>query len=158
MSTTVPGAVEAAVTERVSGLGYDLETLELTAAGSSRVLRVAVDRDGGVDLDAVAEVTRSVSDALDDLDGLGASPYTLEVSSRGTSRPLTLPRHWRRNRDRLVKVVTTENVTVEARITDADDDPAGSVRLREDEGVEHVLDYTSVRRAKIVVELNRKED
>ena len=74
----------------------------MTAAGRRSVVRVVVDRDGGVDLDAVAEVSRAVSEALDGADDLGSSPYVLEVTSPGVDRPLTAPRHWRRNAGRLV--------------------------------------------------------
>lgn len=86
----------------VTAAGYDLEDVKVTAAGRRSVVRVVVDRDGGVDLDAVAEVSRAVSDALDAADSLGSSPYVLEVTSPGVDRPLTLPRHWRRNIGRLV--------------------------------------------------------
>jgi ribosome maturation factor RimP len=75
----------------------------VTAAGRRSVLRVIVDRDGGVDLDAVAEISRAVSAALDATDELGGSPYVLEVTSPGVDRPLTAPRHWRRNIGRLVR-------------------------------------------------------
>ena len=61
------------------------------------MLRVAVDKDGGVTLDDVADATREVNRVLDGSDVMGEQPYTLEVTSRGVDRPLTLPRHWRRN-------------------------------------------------------------
>jgi len=70
-----------------------------------------VDGDDGVSLDAVSDITRVVSDVLDSPDGtevMGEQPYVLEVSSPGVGRPLTMPRHWRRNRDRKVKLTTTE--------------------------------------------------
>ena len=76
----------------------------ITPAGKRRILRIAVDKDGGVTLDEVAEATREVNRVLDESDVMGEQPYTLEVTSRGVDRPLTLPRHWRRNADRLVKV------------------------------------------------------
>ena len=47
---------------------------------------------------------------------MGEQPYVLEVSSPGVGRPLTLPRHWRRNADRKVKLTTTDGVTVTGRI------------------------------------------
>ena len=72
------------------------------------MVRVIVDADGGIDLDAVADVSRAVSAALDAAEETGgdivAGEYQLEVSSPGVDRPLTLPRHWRRNVGRLVKV------------------------------------------------------
>ncbi|KXK58099.1 ribosome maturation factor RimP [Micromonospora rosaria] len=92
----------------VAGAGYDLEDLSVSRAGRRHVVRVIVDADGGISLDAVAEVSRAVSAALDDAEAAGgdivAGEYQLEVSSPGVDRPLTLPRHWRRNVGRLVKV------------------------------------------------------
>ena len=94
----------------------------MTPAGKRRVLRVAVDKDGGVTLDDVAAATREVSRVLDESDVMGEQPYTLEVTSRGVDRPLTLPRHWRRNLDRLVKVTLDDGATLEGRIVAASDD------------------------------------
>jgi ribosome maturation factor RimP len=89
----------------VDAAGYDLEELVVTPAGRRSVVRVVVDRDSGVTLDDIAEVSRAVSAVLDDNDGdLGRAPYVLEVTSPGVDRPLTEPRHWRRNTGRLVTV------------------------------------------------------
>ena len=109
----------------VEGAGYDLEELVVTPAGRRSVVRVVVDRDAGVSLDDIAEVSRAVSDVLDSNDdGMGRTPYVLEVSSPGVDRPLTEQRHWRRNTGRLVTatvgpVGATEQVT--GRITAVDD-------------------------------------
>ena len=95
----------ASVEPVVTAAGYDLEDLVVRAAGQRSVVRVVVDRDAGVSLDDVAELSRSVSEVLDAAgDGMGRSPYVLEVTSPGVDRPLTLPRHWRRNAGRLVSV------------------------------------------------------
>jgi ribosome maturation factor RimP len=89
----------------VAGAGYDLEELVVTPAGRRSVVRVVVDRDQGVTLDDIAEVSRAVSEVLDaNDDGMGRTPYVLEVTSPGVDRPLTEPRHWRRNIGRLVTV------------------------------------------------------
>lgn len=110
----------------VAGAGYDLEELVVTPAGRRSVVRVVVDRDAGVSLDDIAAVSRAVSDALDAHDdGMGRTPYVLEVSSPGVDRPLTEPRHWRRNTGRLVAVAVgpagaTEQVTARiGEVTDA---------------------------------------
>ena len=98
------GVIEPVVT----AAGYDLEELTVSRAGRRHVVRVIVDGDAGVNLDAVAEVSRAVSRALDEAEeasgDLVAGEYQLEVSSPGVDRPLTEPRHWRRNAGRLVKV------------------------------------------------------
>ncbi|HEY0486978.1 MAG TPA: ribosome maturation factor RimP [Mycobacteriales bacterium] len=105
----------------VAAAGYDLEAVTVTQAGRRSVVRVVVDGDEGVSLDAVAEVSRGVSEALDaDDDVLGAAPYTLEVSSPGVERPLTRPRHWRRNAGRLVAVRLGDR-QVTGRIAEADE-------------------------------------
>ena len=109
---------ESEVTAPLSPLGLDVEAVELTPAGKRRVLRIAVDQDGGVTMDDVAEATREVNRVLDDSDVMGTQPYTLEVTSRGVDRPLTLPRHWRRNADRLVKVTLMDDSSFTGRIGD----------------------------------------
>ena len=77
----------------VAAAGYDLEDLRVAAAGKRSVVRVVVDKDGGVTLDDVADVIRLVSEALDVADEqeptlLGTS-YVLEVSSLCVEHPLT---------------------------------------------------------------------
>ena len=97
----------------LAGTGLVLEDVTVTPAGKRRVVRVLLDRDLGdaetvtertepLSLDEVADATRLVGDALERSDALGEQPYTLEVSSPGVGRPLTEPRHFRRNVGRLV--------------------------------------------------------
>lgn len=106
----------------VADAGYDLEDLDVRAAGNRFVVRVVVDRDSGVSLDDVAEVSRALSDVLDsEDDDLGRSPYVLEVTSPGVDRPLTLPRHWRRNVGRLVTTAVGGEQLV-GRVVSVDDD------------------------------------
>ncbi|MGO4258349.1 ribosome maturation factor RimP [Marmoricola sp. RAF53] len=134
---------------KVEALGLDLEAVELTKAGKHSVLRVAVDKDGGVDMDDIADATRAVSELLDGSDLMGQGAYTLEVSSPGVDRPLTLPRHWRRNADRLVKVSFTDgSAPVTGRVGSSDDegvvlDVAGRTRR---------IAYADVSKAKVQIE------
>jgi ribosome maturation factor RimP len=115
----------------VDRVGYDLEELVVTPAGRRSVVRVVVDRDQGVTLDDIAEVSRAVSEVLDaNDDGMGR-PYVLEVTSPGVDRPLTEHRHWRRNVGRLVTVaVSGDEVT--GRVSDVDE--AGVVLAVEAKG------------------------
>ncbi len=110
----------------VGAAGYDLEELVVTPAGRRSIVRVVVDRDEGVTLDDIAEVSRAVSDALDAHDdGMGRAPYVLEVTSPGVDRPLTEPRHWQRNTGRLVTVAvgpSGSTDTVTGRVTAVDGD------------------------------------
>lgn len=146
-------------------VSLELESLDSVPAGKRRLLRITVDGDGpagrGPTLDEIAEATKAISASLDEADLMGAQAYTLEVSSRGTSRPLTEPKHWRRNHGRLVRVDLPDGQQVNGRILDSDadgvtlevvtDPKRGTVSERE-------LAYADISRAQIQVELNRRTD
>lgn len=131
--------------------GVDLEGVEVSTAGRRRLVRILVDKDDGITLDDVADATHLVSDVLDTSDVLGESPYTLEVTSPGIDRPLVHPRHWRRNRDRLVKVTTTDGATFTGRIKDSNESEATVVV----DGKARTVPYGDVSKAKIEIEFNR---
>ena len=107
----------------VAAAGFDLEDVSVRAARGTRLVRVIVDRDGGVDLDAAAALSRQISALLDEsadsaagTDVIGAGPYTLEVTSPGIGRPLTEPRHFRRAAGRLVTIALNDRSQVVARL------------------------------------------
>ena len=146
--------IEAEIIGPLAELGLDLEAVELTPAGKRRVLRIAVDQDGGVTLDDIAVATKKIDSVLDDSDVMGDMPYLLEVTSRGVDSPLTLPRHWRRNADRLVKVTLVEGGEVTGRIGDSDDD----VVSLEVDGEQRELAYADIAKARVQIEFNRRRD
>ncbi|AZG44088.1 ribosome maturation factor RimP [Gordonia insulae] len=80
----------------IAGRGFDLEDVLVTAAGERADVTIVVDRDGGGDLDVLADLSREISDVLDGAPPTADAAYTLEVTSPGVDRPLTLERHWRR--------------------------------------------------------------
>ncbi len=140
------------LTSPIGDLGLDLEAVDLSSAGKRRILRVAIDKDGGVTMDDIADATREVSRVLDDTNLMGQQAYTLEVSSPGVGRPLTLPRHWRRNTGRLVTVTFREGEPLTGRITESDE--AGA--LLDVEGTERRVEYAEVRKAKIQIEFKKE--
>lgn len=155
-------AVRGLVGAPLADAGYDLESLTVTRAGSRYLVTVAVDRDGGLDLDAVAEASRVVSDVLDASEVDARLPaalrgaYTLEVSSRGVTAPLTTPRHWRRAVGRLVEVRLRGREdapprTVAGRIMAADDVGADL----DVEGTRLRVDHQDVVRAVVQLEFRR---
>lgn len=151
-------AIEEALRGPLSAAGLDVEAVEVTPAGKRRVLRVAVDQDGGVTLDDVAAATRLVDEVIESTDVMGQHPYVLEVTSRGVDRPLTAPRHWRRNRDRLVRVTLAAPLTgeVTGRIGEADEDADGGGVTLEVDGEQRRIAYADVEVALVQVEFNRK--
>ena len=139
----------------LSRFALELEAVEIIPAGRRRLLRVVVDGDGpegrGPLLDDLAEASKALSAALDSSSVVGESPYTLEVSSRGISRPLQQPRHWRRNLGRLVEVTTTAGERYSGRIVASSDDAA----VLEVEGQRREVALADVAKALVQVELNR---
>jgi ribosome maturation factor RimP len=137
----------------VAAAGYDLEDLHVSRAGRRHVVRVLVDKDGGINLDDVAAVSRDISATLDDAEQHGgevlAGEYQLEVGSPGVDRPLTLPRHWRRNRGRLVAV---NGLT--GRVVDADD--AGIVL--DVDGVPRSLTFAELGPGRVQIEFKRLDE
>lgn len=146
MATTSAVQLRSLVGPVVSAAGYDLEDVSVTSAGRRSVVRVVVDRDGGVDLDAVADVSRAVSEALDASDAFGESAYTLEVTSPGVDRPLTEPRHWRRNIGRLV-----ETQAFKGRILEVSDDGVAV----EVDGARRAVSHDELGPGKVIVEFSR---
>lgn len=140
------------LTPSVEACGHDLEDLSVSPAGRRKIVRVVVDKDGGVTLDDIAEVSRAVSDVLDlpEAEQLLAGAYTLEVTSPGVDRPLTAPRHWRRSVGRLVKA-TTATGTVTGRVLEADDAQA----VLDVDGTQRPLLYGEVVTAQVQVEFSR---
>ena len=144
------------LTPAVEATGHELEDLTVSPAGRRKVVRVVVDlpegASGGISLDAIAAVSRAVSDVLDapEAEELLAGAYTLEVSSPGVDRPLTKPGHWRRAVGRLVKAkLATGEVT--GRVLEADDAEA----VLDVEGTKRPVLYGEVVSAHVQVEFSR---
>jgi len=97
---------EALVRPVIEQAGFEFVELATTREQGRKVLRVVVDRPGGVDLDALSQLSARVSRHLDQ-EGYEDGPYGLEVSSPGIERPLKRPEHFARSVGEQVKVKTT---------------------------------------------------
>lgn len=167
MSTPRTGSpadrLQALLEPAVAAAGYDLEAVRVSQVARRRRVEVTVDGDQGVSLDAVSELTRVVSDVLDGPEGatvMGEQPYLLEVSSPGTDRPLTAPKHWRRAKGRLVRSVLHSGGDLTGRVLDADDD---GVLLevpgkKKGQTEQRRLAYAEIAKARVEIEFSRKDD
>ena len=111
--------ISAAIRPIIEATGNYLEELSITSAGKVKILTVIIDSDTHLNLDQVTAVTKEISEIIEALEGLGDGAFTLEVTSPGLDRPLTKPRHWRKNLDRLVKIIMTSGQEVTGRIGEA---------------------------------------
>jgi len=149
MADHLPSPVVTELVDRcVRELGLDLDAVELRGTGPKRLLRVVVDRDGGVPLEVITETSRELSRELDRSEVMGVVGYTLEVTSRGVGRPLTLTRHWTRNVGRLVVITTVGDERTKGRIAGATD---ATVTLEDG----RQLALADIKTAMIEPELNR---
>jgi len=147
--------LEALVRPVVEGSGLELVEVAFLREAGRRVLRVTVDRDGGVDIDALAQTSERLSRRLD-LEGFRPGPYALEVSSPGVERPLRGPSDFARHVGEKVKVKTARQVegthTLTGTIVAADQD---GVRLAT-EGGERSVAFEDVASARTVFEWGAK--
>jgi ribosome maturation factor RimP len=114
--------VAAVITPAIEALGFYVEDISITSAGRRSMLTVIVDGDTHLSLDQVTVATKAISEIVENLPTLGNNPFTLEVTSPGLDRPLTKPRHWRKNKDRLIKIVLNDGKEITGRIKDSTDD------------------------------------
>jgi ribosome maturation factor RimP len=148
--------LEAMVRPVVEGAGLELVEASFTRDRGRRVLRVTIDREGGVDLDSITEVSGQIGRKLD-LEGFEPGPYELEVGSPGIERPLKDPHDFARRVGQRVKVKTAVPIegarTHNGTIVAAD---AEAVRLATETG-ERVVAFTDVTSARTVLEWGGKK-
>ena len=136
--------ISAAIRPAIEATGNYLEELTITSAGKVKILTVIVDSESHLNLDQVTAVTKSISEIVEALPALGDTPFTLEVTSPGLDRPLTKPRHWRKNLNRLVKITMTSGALIEGRIVEVTESTAmvGS----------EIVSFEDIKRATIEIE------
>ena len=145
------------ITPALHKAGYFLEDVNLVSPGQHRIVTVIVDGESALNLDQVTVASKLVSELLDEATFMGETPFTLEVTSPGIDRPLTLPRHFAKNVDRLLKVTKTDGVVVTGRIlANTDSDVTLSVTEKKDVK-EVVISLGDIKRAQVEIEFNRKE-
>ena len=142
------------LTPAVTRAGFVLEEVTVTPVGKRRLVAVVVDcEDRNPSLDEVTVVSKEVSSILDNYTQMGEMPFTLEVTTPGIDRPLTLVRHWKKNRGRLVKITPKTGEKYIGRIASVKENSV----VIEIKGKESEVSFEEISRAQIEVEFNRKE-
>ena len=95
--------------------GYEIEDVVIDARARPPRITVIADGDTALDLDTIAELSRSASSLLDDLKSI-VGRYVLEISSPGVDRPLTSEKHFRRARGRKIELALTNGTQVIGRV------------------------------------------
>ncbi|MEY2723391.1 MAG: hypothetical protein RIR93_207 [Actinomycetota bacterium] len=139
--------ISAVITPALTSLGFYLEDLNITSAGKRSLLTVIVDADRHLSLDEVTVATKAISEIVENIPALGSTPFTLEVTSPGIDRPLTKPRHWRKNINRLVKIILLDGSQITGRIKQAGESAATID--------ESVINYLDIKRANLEIEFKQ---
>jgi ribosome maturation factor RimP len=139
--------VAAAITSAIESLGFYVEDIAITSAGKRSILTVIVDGDTHLSLDQVTVATKAISEIVENLPTLGNNPFTLEVTSPGLDRPLTKPRHWQKNNDRLIKIILNDGKEITGRIKDS---TQSAVTVDE-----QVINFADMKRATLEIEFKQ---
>lgn len=150
-------SIEQALTPVVIEAGFFLEEVTLTSAGNRRLVTCVVDGEKSLNMDEVTSISREISKLLEEAPFMGETAFTLEVTSPGVERPLTLPRHWRKNATRLVRVTLTNGEVITGRITTSDENVVTLV-IEAKVLKEVSVAFVDVKKAIVEIEFNRKGD
>jgi ribosome maturation factor RimP len=150
-------SITDAITPVVEDAGFFLEEVHVASPGNRRVITVVVDGTVNLNLDEVTVITKEISAILDISEFLDDTPFTLEVSSPGVDRPLTLPRHWMKNITRLVRSTMVNGEVVTGRV-DAVHDESVCVIVEGKVPKKVELPFVEIKRAQVEIEFNRKGD
>jgi ribosome maturation factor RimP len=155
---SLSGKITELIQPVVEKAGFFLEDVHVVSPGKHRIITCIVDGQTPLNLDQVTSVSRDISELLDAAAFLDETPFTLEVTSPGVDRPLTLERHWRKNINRLVKVVKLDGSVVNGRVTSVEDSHAFLTEDIKGKSKEHTVEFADIKRATVEIEFNRKGD
>ena len=155
-------ALKDQITELISPAlqqaGYFLEDVNLVTPGQHRIVTVIVDGESALNLDQVTVASKLVSELMDEASFMGETPFTLEVTSPGIDRPITLPRHFAKNVTRLLKVTKTDGIVITGRIISNTETDVTLAVAEKKESKEVVLALADIKRAVVEIEFNRKDE
>jgi ribosome maturation factor RimP len=146
------------VTPALQEQSFYLEDIHIVTPGNHRIVTCIVDGDLALNLDQVTSASRIISEMLDAAAFMGESPFTLEVTSRGVDRPLTLPRHFAKSIDRLLKITKVDGSELKGRVLSNSEDSVTLLVTTKKVESEEIVALSEIKRAVVEVEFNRKDD
>ncbi len=150
-------SIADAIRPAVENAGFFLEDVFTSNPGNHRIVTCMIDGVAPLSLDEVTVVSREISEILDE-SPLLTEAFTLEVTSPGIERPLTLPRHWTKNLTRIVKVTLNDDSEVSGRLTEFDEVRAILIENIKGRMKTHEVAFADIKRANVEIEFNRKDE
>ena len=146
------------LTPAVENAGFFLDEVQITSPGNHRTVICVVDGIKPLNMDEVTSVSRVISEILDEAPVMGEEAFTLEVTSPGVDRPLTLPRHWTKNLTRLIKITLNDGNVITARLNEFNESHAQLVENIKGRMKNHEIAFADIKRAVVEIEFNRKDE
>jgi len=150
-------SIADAIRPAVESAGFFLEDVFTSNPGNHRIVTCMIDGISPLSLDEVTVVSREISAILDE-SPLLTEAFTLEVTSPGIERPLTLPRHWTKNLTRIIKVTLSDDTEVSGRLTEFDETRAILIENIKGRMKTHEVAFADIKRAHVEIEFNRKDE
>ena len=151
-------SLQELLTPAVENAGFYLDEVQITSPGNHRTIICVVDGPKPLNMDEVTAVSRIISEILDVAPIVGDEAFTLEVTSPGVDRPLTLPRHWSKNLTRLIKLVFNDGTVLTARLNEFNETHAFLVENIKGRMKNHEIAFADIKKAVVEIEFNRKDD
>jgi ribosome maturation factor RimP len=153
MATKASDRVEAALEPIAASHGYEVVAVELGGAKHRPVVRVFLDKEGGITLDEVAEANAWVGEAIDEL-GEPSGPYLLEVSSPGIERPLRKAADFQRFAGQRAEVRLMAPMEGRRQFTGTIETADGDAATLDVDGTRVRLPYDTMSRARLRVDID----
>ena len=150
-------SIADAIRPAVENAGFFLEDVFTSNPGNHRIVTCMIDGISPLSLDEVTVVSREISAILDE-SPLLSEAFTLEVTSPGIERPLTLPRHWTKNLTRIIRVTLSDDTEVSGRLTEFDETRAILIENIKGRMKTHEVAFADIKRAHVEIEFNRKDE
>jgi ribosome maturation factor RimP len=144
----LPGRIAVLAEPLAAAAGIDLVDVEVTGQRGRRVVRLVADADDGLDIDRIAQLSRAVGEAIDDV---VTGAYTLEVTSPGTDRPLRRPRDFARNVGREVRVQRTAEADIPGEVVGVVVDVTDTAVVLEIGEERVAIDHADIDHGKVVL-------
>jgi ribosome maturation factor RimP len=157
VSSSVADKVYDLLEPLAEGHGVELVATEVAGAKNSPVLRVFLDRDGGIDLDAITDANAWISDALD-ADPLVSGPYVLEVSSPGLERPLRTAEDFLRYCGERASVKTHAPIDGRRRFSGTLEGVGEGCLIMDCDGQEYEIPFDAIAKARLKPEIDFGSD
>ncbi|MCF6281178.1 MAG: ribosome maturation factor RimP [Candidatus Polarisedimenticolaceae bacterium] len=148
---SLPEALEELIRQPVEMLGYELVGIELTDQGHGKLLRIYIDKEGGIVVNDCSSVSHQVSGVLEVEDPIRGN-YFLEVSSPGVDRPLFYIEHYQKFCGKKVKIKMASPFNGRRKFTGQLVAVEGEIILLEEDGTDYEIPFNLIDSARLVVE------